>query len=203
MAIATLFEVLELEPLDVFPVVVHRVGRLVVVDFDTLCLEEGAGRGEVGGNRLTVGDARLDLGELGAGQRVLDLRHLEVDGRYANVATDAHIAQLARLKELTVLRLTAVRVTDAGLAHLAVLKNLRQLDLAESRVTDVGIDHLLGLSKLEQLDISGTEITDKGLAKLRRLPRLRVVTAYNTKIPWEAVEGDKAVLPGVDVVMFD
>jgi hypothetical protein len=38
-----------------------------------LGLEEGAGGREIGGNRLAVSDPRLDLGELGAGERILNL----------------------------------------------------------------------------------------------------------------------------------
>ncbi len=137
-----------------------------------------------------------------------NLLRLEVDGRETGGATDAHIAQLARLKKLTVLKFIAVPVTDRGLAHLAVLKNLRELDvgrppMTDAQITDAGIDHLLGLSKLKSLNISGSKVTDKGLAKLRKLHHLKVVIAYDTKITDAAAWGGKAVLPGVRVELFD
>ena len=56
--------------------------------------------------------------------------------------------ELAALKNLSTLNLSAHNVTDAGLKELAALKNLTTLDLSWTNVTDAGLKELAALKNL-------------------------------------------------------
>ena len=79
--------------------------------------------------------------------------------------TDAGLKELAVLKNLTALRLSA-RVTDAGLKELAVLKNLTALDLNGTAVTDAGLKELAGLKSLQSLDLGLCGVADGPVSAL-------------------------------------
>ena len=55
---------------------------------------------------------------------------------------DAHLKQVARFQNLTMLNLEVSSVTDAGLKELAQLKGLKRLVLTRTDVTDVGVEAL-------------------------------------------------------------
>ena len=79
-------------------------------------------------------------------------------------AGDAEIALLAGVAEqVYALNLADSKPTDAGLAPLAGLKNLSVLHLERSAVTDAGLAHVAGLANLQYLNMYGTGITDEGL----------------------------------------
>jgi Leucine-rich repeat (LRR) protein/beta-lactamase regulating signal transducer with metallopeptidase domain/tetratricopeptide (TPR) repeat protein len=90
--------------------------------------------------------------------------------------TDAGLARLEEMAGLQDLYLTRCLVTDAGVAHLKPLKNLRWLSLIETHVTDAGLTELTGLPALMSLDLSGTKVTDAGLVCLVKLKELRWLT---------------------------
>jgi hypothetical protein len=56
--------------------------------------------------------------------------------------SDAGLAQLVALKELSTLIIIAPQVTDTGLIALEELPNLTSLDLISTRVTPEGIERL-------------------------------------------------------------
>lgn len=99
-------------------------------------------------------------------------------------------ADLARLTPLALnlrwLDLAGTRVTDAGLAVLASMTNLTRLHLERTGVTDAGLAHLAGLRDLEYLNLYGTAVTDAGLARLRPLRKLRHVYLWQSKVTPEA-----------------
>ena len=93
-------------------------------------------------------------------------------------AGDAEIALLAGVAEQAYsLNLAGSKPTDAGLAPLAGLKNLSRLHLERSSVTDAGLAHVAGLVNLQYLNLYGTGITDEGLKHLAGLKHLRAAVS--------------------------
>jgi internalin A len=92
-------------------------------------------------------------------------------------ATDAKLAHVGRLSRLQLLSANySPSVSNAGLAHLTRLTNLTFLWLDDTQVTDAGLAHLKGLSKLTQLNLHGSQVTDAGVNELQRaLPNLNIV----------------------------
>jgi hypothetical protein len=136
-----------------------------------------------------------------------DLRVVELTGCRLSDADLASIGTLVQLTELTVRNpADPAAVTDAGLAHLSELANLTAVGFLGTRVTGTGLVHLrksagllevrgLGqptdaslaplasFPKLTFLDLgSGEQVTDNGLAHVARLDRLEVLHAHNTKM---------------------
>jgi hypothetical protein len=67
-------------------------------------------------------------------------------------------------------------LSDAGLAHLQILTNLSTLDLAATDVTDAGLASLTGLTYLRRLYLRGTLLTDAGATVLNQaLPSLIII----------------------------
>ena len=94
------------------------------------------------------------------------------------------------------------RAEVAHLAKLARLKNLRRLTLGTPAVTDKGVAQLAGLKSLEVLDLRAVQLTPAGAKALRALPRLKVV--YVPAMPDEEdaeapLKQFRRALPGVDV----
>jgi Leucine-rich repeat (LRR) protein len=91
--------------------------------------------------------------------------------------TDAGIAHIRNLKNLSRLHLERTRITDVGLSSLSGLTELVYLNLYGTTVTDAGLDHLHPLKKLKQLYLSETRTTEEGRLKLQTaLPNVRVIT---------------------------
>ena len=71
--------------------------------------------------------------------------------------TAATIVEVGRLTELEQLSLVGLlTVSDADLAHLQSLANLTRLNLCETPVTDAGLAHLKGLKKVLELDLGSS-----------------------------------------------
>ena len=67
------------------------------------------------------------------------------------------------------------KLTDAGLAHLKGLNNLTGLLLAGTKVTDAGLAHLKRMTKLKRLGLWDTKVTDAGKKKLTQaLPNCKI-----------------------------
>lgn len=117
----------------------------------------------------------------------------------ANVATkefgDAELAKLAPLKaNLQWLDLGGTKVTDAGMAEVAGMKNLTRLHLEKTAVTDAGVARLAKLRQLEYLNLYGTQVTDDSLAHLELLPELRKLYVWQTKVTSNAVAAFSAAV---------
>jgi WD40 repeat protein len=90
-------------------------------------------------------------------------------------ASDADLARLAPLSELTRLHLHGCNIGDEGLAHIKQHKQLRWLSLWDTHVGDAGMEHLSGLTNLDYLILNGTRGTDAGLSHLSGLSNLQTL----------------------------
>ena len=115
-------------------------------------------------------------------------------------AGDAEIALLAGVADqVYALNLADSKPSDAGLAPLAALKNLSALHLERSAVTDAGLAHLAGLINLQYLNLYGTGITDEGLRHLAGLKHLQRLYLWQTKVSYDAAMGMEKEIPGLIV----
>lgn len=115
-------------------------------------------------------------------------------------AGDAEVALLAGVADqVYALNLADTKVTDAGLAPLAALKNVSALHLERSSVTDAGLAHLAALVNLQYLNLYGTGITDAGLAHVKGLKHLRRLYLWQTKVSYDAAMGLEEDTPGLMV----
>jgi formylglycine-generating enzyme required for sulfatase activity len=89
--------------------------------------------------------------------------------------TDADLARLAPLGELTRLHLHGCNIGDDGMAHLKTHKRLTWLSLWDTNVGDAGMQNLAGLADLDYLTLNGTRVTDAGLAQVSGLAKLKVL----------------------------
>ena len=101
---------------------------------------------------------------------------------------DADLLKLAPLgANLRWLDLASTKITDAGLAQLSAMPNLTRLHLERSAITDAGLTNLTKLAQLEYLDLYGTEVSDAGLEHLQQLPKLKQIYLWQTKVTPAAV----------------
>jgi hypothetical protein len=115
-------------------------------------------------------------------------------------ASDAEVALLAGVAEqLYALNLADSKPTDAGLAPLANLKNLSLLHLERSAVTDAGLANVAGLPNLQYLNLFGTGISDEGLKHLAGLKNLRRLYLWQTKASYDAAMAMEKATPGLIV----
>ena len=99
------------------------------------------------------------------------------------------------------LDVSRTRVTDAGMASVAKMTNLTRLDLNHTAVTDVGLARLASLTRLESLNLYGTAIGDAGLDRLKTLTNLRTVHLWQTRVTPEAIARLKTALPSADITI--
>jgi hypothetical protein len=115
-------------------------------------------------------------------------------------AGDPEIALLAGVAEqVYALNLADSKPTDAGLAPLAALKNLSVLHLERSAITDAGLAHVAGLQNLQYLNLYGTGITDEGLKHLAGLKHLRRLYLWQTKASYDVAMAMEKGTPGLMV----
>ncbi len=84
--------------------------------------------------------------------------------------TNAGLASLVQLPQLTYLSLSACSLTNQGMTHLLALPALQYLDLSYcNRITDEGVKQLRALRSLTYLDLQGcVKVNNSSLSKLRR-----------------------------------
>jgi hypothetical protein len=87
--------------------------------------------------------------------------------------TDASMAAIASIKNLTELDLSGCKVTDAGLGALANHPSLKQLWLTNSTVTDRSIEVLASIPRLERLEASGSLSSEGYQQLLKKKPRIK------------------------------
>jgi mono/diheme cytochrome c family protein len=97
------------------------------------------------------------------------------------------------------LDLSETRVTDAGLAVVSRLPNLTRLHLNRTAITDAGLAQLATLPRLEYLNLYGTAVTDAGLARLAAVKTLRAVYLWHTPVTQAGADRLKAALPRVEI----
>ena len=97
------------------------------------------------------------------------LKSLQYLNLSATNVTDVGLKEFAGLKSLDALTLNGTKVTDAGLKELADFKSLQTLLLTGTQVTGrAGLKELAGLKSLQVLGLSGTQVTDAGVAELQK-----------------------------------
>jgi hypothetical protein len=115
-------------------------------------------------------------------------------------AGDAEVALLSGVAEqVYALNLAGSKPTDAGLAPLAGLKNLSVLHLERSTVTDGGLAHVAGLANLQYLNLFATGITDEGLKHLANLKHLQRLYLWQTQASYDAAMAMEKATPGLVV----
>jgi Leucine-rich repeat (LRR) protein len=122
-------------------------------------------------------------------------------------ATDADLADLAKLPTLKTLDLSlsrisdrgmrslrgatgivdlnlyfAEQVTDEGMSAIKGWKNLKRLNVRGTKITDMTLEFVSTIPTLESLDVGYAEITDVGLDHLTSLPNLRALTIGGNKL---------------------
>lgn len=93
------------------------------------------------------------------------------------------------------LDLGGTRVTDVALETVARLPNLTRLRLQNTAVTDTGIARLAGLAHLESLNVFGTRVSDAALEPIAAIKSLRAVYVWKTDVTAEGVARLKAARP--------
>lgn len=114
--------------------------------------------------------------------------------------TDAGLESLAPIADkVTSLDLARTKITDAGLAKVATMKNLTELHLENTAISDAGLDHLKGLASLEYLNLYNTKVTDKGLPTLAGLSKLKSIYFWQSGVTKAGVAQLKAKLPNTQI----
>ncbi len=108
---------------------------------------------------------------------------LSVNAVNAPDFSDSDMAVLAPLANNIVwLRLTDTRLTDAGLAAMAQLNNLTRLYLDNCPIEGKSLAALAKMEHLVLLSLSGTQVASGVLAQLPALPKLKKVFLYRTPV---------------------
>lgn len=98
-------------------------------------------------------------------------------------ATDANLDQLASFRNIHTIELGSnYEVTDAGLAHLRTLRDLTTLYLYRTGVRGSGLAHLMDLPKLEAISLDYTELQDSGTKHLGNMSSLKWAALSNTRL---------------------
>jgi len=110
-----------------------------------------------------------------------------------DVALPDHVDEMVNLAtNLTTLKRFHVprnSLTDAGLANIRKLEELTHLQLSGPQISDRSIELVVGLERIETLGLHDTSVTDDGLKRIATsFPRLAVLTVRNTAITDEALE---------------
>tara|TARA_A100001037_G_scaffold51030_1_gene43036 strand:+ start:8 stop:673 length:666 start_codon:yes stop_codon:yes gene_type:complete len=103
--------------------------------------------------------------------------------------TDAGLAELAHLKNLTRLDLDSTNITGQGLPELSGLGNLTHLGL--NHCYDFTVTGFKEITKLQQLTILRmffTNVTNENLKEVGRLGNLRFLNLMNTKFTDEGLK---------------
>ncbi len=116
--------------------------------------------------------------------------------------TDAQLAALAGVADqVTWLNLANTKVTDAGLAQIAGLKNLTALHLEKTELGDGALAHLKGMPHLEYLNAYATKVTDAGLDHLADSKSLKKVYLWQSQVSQAGADKLAANVPDVVVNM--
>jgi Leucine-rich repeat (LRR) protein len=134
--------------------------------------------------------------ELAQNDPHLEVSYLQKDAKFS----DEFLLPLKDLKaSLVHLNLRGQDVSDAQLALLKDLTNLTRLHLENTKVTDKGVEQLKGLTKLEYLNLYGDAITDAGLDRLQAMKKLKNLYLWQTKVTEAGAARLKKALPECDI----
>jgi Leucine-rich repeat (LRR) protein len=126
----------------------------------------------------------------------LDVSYLQKDAKFS----DDFLTPLEALKgSLVHLNLRGQDLTDAQMAHLKNLTNLTRLHLENTKITDKGLEQIKGLTNLEYLNLYGDNITDGGLVNLEGMKKLKNLYLWQTKVTEAGAAKLKKALPQADI----
>ena len=93
-----------------------------------------------------------------------------------NLIASFHCSNLAKLTNLTVLRIGWNEVGPEGALQIGKLVNLVELEINDNSLKDQGLRELIGLTKLEKINLANNFL-NQGLAEsLVKMPKLKCVT---------------------------
>jgi beta-lactamase regulating signal transducer with metallopeptidase domain/Leucine-rich repeat (LRR) protein len=101
---------------------------------------------------------------------------------------DEAVPAIAKITNLTDLRMSNGEVTDAGLAQLKPLTKLRSLALGSREMTGAGLEELTDCTELEELQLPYTTFNDESMAHLPQFKKLKQLMLYNTRITDEGMK---------------
>jgi Leucine-rich repeat (LRR) protein len=134
--------------------------------------------------------------ELAQNDPHLEVSYLQKDAKFS----DDFLTPLKDLKgSLVHLNLRGQDVTDAQMAHLKELTNLTRLHLENTKITDKGLEQIKGLTNLEYLNLYGDNITDAGLVNLEGMKKLKNLYLWQTKVTEPGAAKLKKALPQCDI----
>jgi beta-lactamase regulating signal transducer with metallopeptidase domain/Leucine-rich repeat (LRR) protein len=101
---------------------------------------------------------------------------------------DEAVPAIAKVTNLTDLRMSNGRFTDEGLAQLKPLTKLRSLACGSREMTGAGLKELAACTELEELQLPYTAFNDESMAHLPQFKKLKQLMLYNTKITDEGMK---------------
>lgn len=114
--------------------------------------------------------------------------------------SDAEAKLLLPLKDQLVwLKCNNTSLTDAGMATIGQLRQLTRLRLENTAVGDAGVAALKDMNRLQHLNLLGTAVSDRGLTDLAVLKSLKKVYLWQTKATPAGVAALRQALPGAEV----
>ena len=120
---------------------------------------------------------------------------------YSDHITDAGVAHLSRLANLTLLTLASKNVTDDTLIHLKDLSGLTSLTLFQTQASGAGLKGLECLGQLQRLNLRGTPTTDAIVPLvLESMPALEYIDLKKTKVSAEGIERLQQARPDLKIV---
>lgn len=102
-------------------------------------------------------------------------------------------------KQLVWLKIGNTSVTDAGMATIAKLSNLTRLSLEHTAVSDAGISRLVTLKQLRYLNLVGTRVTMASATTFSSMPELKSLYLHGSRISGEQVAALQKKLPKVAI----
>ncbi len=94
-------------------------------------------------------------------------------------------------KQLIWLKLGYTNISDANMAAIGQLGNLTRLSLEHTPISDNGLHAVQSLTHLQYLNLVGTAVTSQGVLQLKNLQSLRSLYLYQTKInrkDWSSIQ---------------
>lgn len=123
---------------------------------------------------LHINNARIGDAALAVFARLPKLRRLTLQGHDFSDAGLRSLGAATSLQSLWVGN-GGGRITDAGLAALRSLTNLTELEVQHCAITDAGLQPLKEMRQLRRLYLDGTQVTPAGVAALQAaIPALEV-----------------------------
>ena len=134
---------------------------------------------------------------------LLPLRQLTCLNLRDTVLTDRSIAIIAEFPNLEYLWLNSTQVAGTSLMELKRLQDLTNLFLGENAIKDDFIRKLSLVNSLEYLSISNTETSDDTLAVLCKMPNLRFIDVAGTQVTESSADELRRLHPHLHIDTFD